>query len=126
LALLAAVGCQDAAFSSAVAVNDTRASVGRSTLTLEADLSAIAQRHANAMANGGRLYHSYTSSRPPAGYRRVGENVGRGHTASGIHNALRASSGHYSNMVNPSFRAFGVGSAYGRDGRLYVTQLFAG
>lgn len=126
LALLAAVGCQDAAFSSAVAVNDTRASVGRSTLTLEADLSAIAQRHAKAMAGSGRLYHSYTSSRPPAGYRTVGENVGRGHTVSGIHSALRASSGHYSNMVNPSFRAFGVGSAYGSDGKLYVTQIFAG
>ena len=126
LALLAVVGCREAAFSSAIAVNDTRSGVGRSTLTLEADLSAVAQSHAEAMARSGRLYHSYTSSRPPSGYHTVGENVGRGHTVSGIHNALRASPGHYSNMVNPSFRAFGVGSAYGSDGKLYVTQLFAG
>ncbi len=126
LALLLGAACQEAAFSSAIAVNETRASVGRSTLTLEADLSAIAQNHAEAMARGGRLYHSYSSSRPPAGYRTVGENVGRGHTVSGIHNALRASAGHYRNMVNPSFSAFGVGSAYGSDGKLYVTQLFAG
>jgi len=126
LALLIGAGCQEAAFSSAIAVNDTRSSVGRSTLTLEADLSAVAQRHAEAMARRGRLYHSYSSSRPPAGYRTVGENVGRGHTVSGIHSALRASPGHYSNMVNPSFSAFGVGSAYGSDGKLYVTQLFAG
>ncbi len=126
LALLIGAGCQEAAFSSAIAVNDTRSSVGRSTLTLEADLSAVAQRHAEAMARSRRLYHSYSSSRPPAGYRTVGENVGRGHTVSGIHGALRASPGHYSNMVNPSFSAFGVGSAYGSDGKLYVTQLFAG
>lgn len=126
MALIAAVGCQDATLSSAVAVNETRASVGRSTLTLDARLSNIAQRHAEAMASRTRLYHSSSSTRPPAGYRSVGENVGRDHTASSVHSALRSSSGHYRNMVSTSFRAFGVGTAYGSDGRLYVAQLFAG
>jgi uncharacterized protein YkwD len=126
IALVAAVGCRDASFSSAVAVNETRSSVGRSTLTLDADLTAIAQRHAEGMASRTRLYHSSSATRPPSGFRSVGENVGRGHTSDGIHNALRSSSGHYRNMVSPSFRAFGVGSAYGSDGRLYVAQLFAG
>ena len=126
VALIAAVACQDSTLSSAVSVNETRASVGRSTLTLDARLGSIAQRHAEAMASGTRLYHSSSATRPPAGFRTVGENVGRGHTSDGVHNALRSSRGHYRNMVSPSFRAFGVGTAYGRDGRLYVAQLFAG
>lgn len=126
VALIAAVGCQEATLSSAVAVNETRAAAGRSTLTLDAELSAIAQRHAEAMASRTRLYHSSSAHRPPAGYAAVGENVGRGHTTTGVHNALRASSGHYRNMVSSSFHAFGVGTAYGSDGKLYVAQLFAG
>ena len=126
IALIAAVGCQDASLNSAIRVNETRSSVGRSTLTLDSRLSAIAERHAEAMANRTRLYHSSSATRPPAGFRTVGENVGRGHTSDSVHRALKSSSGHYRNMVSPSFRAFGVGTAYGSDGRIYVAQIFAG
>ncbi len=126
LALVATVGCDQSALSSAVAVNETRASVGRSTLTLDADLSATAERHAEAMARGRSLYHSSSATRPPAGYRYVGENVGRGYSAGGIHGAFKASGGHYHTMTNSAYSAFGVGSALGSDGRLYVSQLYAG
>ena len=89
IALIAAVGCQDASLNSAIRVNETRSSVGRSTLTLDSRLSAIAERHAEAMANRTRLYLSSSATRPPAGFRTVGENVGRGHTSDSVHRALK-------------------------------------
>ena len=52
------------------------------------------------------------------------ENVGRAGTIEQVYAALEASPAHRANMVNPTYTNTGIGTARGRDGSVYVVQLF--
>ena len=57
------------------------------------------------------------------GWRKLGENIGRGPSVASIHDALVHSAPHYANMVDGAFHWVGVGVAYG-GGQMYVAEVF--
>ncbi len=107
----------------AARINGLRASVGRGGLTLHPVLTAKAEAWAQHMADTGCLCHSNLPDGVTVGWRKLGENIGRGPSVASIHDALVHSSLHYANMVDGAFRWVGVGVAYG-NGQMYVAEVF--
>jgi len=94
--------------------------LGRSlgALRLDASLTAMAQRQANAMAAGDSISHdiagSFSSRLLGAGIdtARAGENLGGGYYSSQeAIAAWRASSGHNVNLLQPEATRFGIAIA---------------
>ena len=77
------------------------------------------------MIDAGDLYHSTSSELRAAGgsgWSKVGENVGRGGTATSLHSAFMNSPTHAANVLGTyNYVGIGTGSS---DGRLYVTVVF--
>jgi uncharacterized protein YkwD len=103
-------------------VNSTRRSNGRGPLVMNRQLATKAQAWAERMAREGRLSHSTLSSGVPSCWRALAENVGRGGSITGVHNAFLASSGHRANILG-SYSHLGTGHATGR-GQVWVVHVF--
>lgn len=65
------------------------------------------------------------ASQIPRGWRSWGENVAYNSSVNAAFDALVASDGHFSNMIDPRYTHLGVG-VHIENGRVYVTQVFAG
>src|SRR4051794_10541183 len=107
----------------AARINALRASVGAAGLTQHPVLTAKAEAWAQHMADTGCLCHSNLPDGVTVGWRKLGENIGRGPSVASIHDALVHSSQHYANMVDGTFQWIGVGVAYG-NGQMYVAEVF--
>jgi hypothetical protein len=92
-------------------------------LTPHPVLTAKAEAWAQHMAATGCLCHSHLPDGISVGWRKLGENVGRGPNVAAIHDALVHSPPHYANIVDRQFRWVGVGVAYG-GGQMYVAEVF--
>lgn len=103
--------------------NEIRRDDGVNALGSKDELVHRARHWAQELARRQTLQHSDLSTVEP-GWRKVGENVGRGQTAEEIVRALAASPTHRANMVDRAFVRTGVGTARGEDGQLYVVQVF--
>ena len=103
-------------------VNALRASVGVGGLTVHPVLTAKAEAWAQHMADSGCLCHSNLPDGVTVGWRKLGENIGRGPSVASIHDALVHSALHYANMVDGTFHWIGVGVAYG-NGQMYVAEV---
>jgi uncharacterized protein YkwD len=119
----------DAATAESVFVsrlNAERAHAGLAPLRVDWSLSEGARSWAAHQAASGDLSHDdgYFTNRP-AGARTLGENVGFGHSADSVHEALMNSAGHRANILNPRFDAIGIGVVERANGSLFVTQRFA-
>ena len=90
---------------------------------LHSVLTAKAEAWAQHMADTGCLCHSNLPDGVTVGWRKLGENIGRGPDLASIHQALVHSPPHYANMVDPAFHWIGVGIAYG-GGQMYVAEVF--
>ena len=77
------------------------------------------------MADAGSIFHSCLDCGRRRSYSTMAENVGVGGSLSAVHNALMASDGHRANILGPDFQRVGVGVVR-RDGRVWVTEVFAG
>ena len=86
-------------------------------------LTAKAEAWAQHMAATGCLCHSNLPDGVTVGWRKLGENIGRGPSVASIHDALVHSPLHYANMVDRAFHWVGVGVAYG-GGQMYVAEVF--
>ncbi len=106
-----------------IRINGLRASRGLAPLGLHSVLTAKAEAWAQHMADTGCLCHSNLPDGVSVGWRKLGENIGRGGSVASLHDALVASPLHYANMVDPSFHWVGVGVAYG-GGQMYVAEVF--
>ena len=104
-------------------VNVLRASVGVGGLTVHPVLTAKAEAWAQHMADTGCLCHSNHPDGVTVGWRKLGENIGRGPSVASLHVALVNSPLHYANMVDGAFHWIGVGVAYG-GGQMYVAEVF--
>lgn len=113
----------DAGFAAGL-VNDTRAAHGLGPLTWDWELQVLADRQAGAMAAEGHIYHSDLGSQLSWGWWGWSENVGYGPSVGWIHGAFLNSPYHAANMLSWSYNYVGVGVAYGRDGSVYVAQVF--
>jgi hypothetical protein len=106
-------------------INATRAAAGVAPLTLDGELSGLAQAWAQQLADWQRLQHaSDLSVGVTQPWKKLGENVGRGGTTAAIYPAFVASPTHYANIVDPSFTRIGIGVVYGSDGKQYTVQRY--
>lgn len=116
-------------------VNLERAAVGAPPLALDPLLTLAAQRHSNDMAAKGFMSHTGSNGSTPwdrikaTGYAgmSLAENVAAGHLSpNAVMNAWMSSDGHRRNILNPNYRAIGIGIAYNPNAqfRYYWTQNF--
>jgi hypothetical protein len=89
------------------------------------DLTSIARRHSSQMASQRRIYHDDNLPNEVSGWRALGENVGRGSSADGVHDAFMDSSEHRGHILSSTYNQVGIGAVRGGDGLLYVTEVFA-
>lgn len=100
-----------------------RASNGRPAVRMSGELSAIARRQAQRMADQNHLHHTPDLGGSVSGWSKVGENVGRGPNADRIQEGWRNSSSHDRNMLDPEWVEAGIGAVV-KDGQLWAVQLF--
>ena len=81
-----------------------------------ADLNNKADAWAVQMRDQCRIRHSRLSDGAPAGWRKLGENVGRGGSIAQVHRAYMNSSGHRRNILDRSFNQVGTAAVWGTCG----------
>lgn len=119
-------------------VNDYRAQHGLSKLVFTPQLGASAEHHSAEMAKYDYFSHTlrngvtWSQNMRNHGYTRNtyrGENIAAGSsTAANTFLQWKNSPGHNANMLNPNYRAIGIGRKIGPDStyRYYWTQNFGG
>jgi hypothetical protein len=93
------------------------------------DLQSIARSWSQHMASGhcsgsDSICHNPSLTSQVHNWRVVGENVGVGPGVSDIETAFMNSSPHRANILDSDYTEVGIGTAVGKDGRVYVTQDF--
>jgi hypothetical protein len=104
--------------------NADRSRVGLRPLATAGDLQSLAQSRANEMARSGRLAHTTNLGSKVSGWKRLGENVGRGPDLRDIQTAFMASPSHRENIVDPGFTQLGVGVTWDGKEYFYVAVIF--
>lgn len=107
-------------------LNGTRAAAGLSPLDLERGMVDFARGHTRAMVSRGDIFHSEGETRvaiAPAGWRRLGENVGMGSTPERLHALFMSSPRHRDNILG-DYTGVAIGAERAPDGQLYVTVVF--
>ncbi len=112
------------------AVNRVRRKYGRPSLRIDRRLMMAAHLHSTDMARHKRMSHTGSKGSSLGDRTRrqgysggIAENVAYGQNSVGeVMNSLMKSPGHRRNLLNPSYRALGVG--YAKNGRWYWTQVF--
>jgi hypothetical protein len=112
-------------------INRERSAQGLEELQRCRYLDSLATSHANLIAELGMLGHSVDSLsalQEQLNSRLVGENVQCGENETEMHmTAMQAGTSSRNNIVRPSYKQFGVGTATSpEDGMLYMVQLFRG
>lgn len=112
-----------------VMVNMMRNDVCLEPLKRSLELDEMARCHAKNMAMTGMVVHSVDSLKELGALlnsKRVGENVQRGPSIHKMHQAAAQDrdSTILKNILNENFREFGMATCKGRDGKLYMCQLF--
>lgn len=129
LASLTLVGAATAASASQSSdllsyTNSARGDHGLRSYAVSADLTRVAQQHAEWMASHKSLEHTSDLGGKVCCWRSVGENIGYGMTAKAVFNAFMGSSTHRGNILSSRFTQIGVGAARASDGYWYFDQVF--
>jgi uncharacterized protein YkwD len=113
-------------------VNLARRSEQSPPLVRDANLDAIAERHAAAMRKLGRIAHDAGDGDPKSRVEAAqlsilatGENVAHALDVTRAHRALWASPSHRENLLQPRFDRVGIGIALDPDGSIWVCEVFA-
>jgi hypothetical protein len=104
--------------------NADRAGAGLRALATAGDLQSLAQSRANEMARSGRLAHTSNLGSKVTGWKRLGENVGRGPNLRDIQTAFMASPSHRENILDRDFTQLGVGVTWDGKEYYYVAVIF--
>lgn len=104
----------------------TRRAATLNTPCVSDELTAIAQNHAQYMANNGYLFHELLGIlwKLPLGWWAAGEIVGHGQDMASIHNAFLKSPTHAGVIYDKRWTHVGIGVERGGDGRFYLSVLF--
>jgi uncharacterized protein YkwD len=104
-------------------------------LKLNPALSKIARAHSENMARQGKMEHNLDDKGPNdrarAGgykYESLGENIATGSADAALEEIMKrwmGSKGHRANILDADYTEIGVGIATDKDGRRYLTQVFA-
>lgn len=114
----------DAESTIARAVNGARVTQSLQGLTVAPDLRSRSRRHSAQMSARGALFHTPSLIRSVPRWRVLGENVGMASSADDAFTYFMGSDSHRRLILDPAFRAVGVGVAE-RDGTLFITITFA-
>jgi hypothetical protein len=94
-------------------INGLRSSVGAQPLSVDGELTGLAQSCAQRIAAGGALVHTANlAAGVSSAWTKLGENIGMGADNASVWSAFVHSAQHYGNLVNPAFNRVGVGVAY--------------
>lgn len=108
----------------AAKISDYRRSRGQSSVAVDATLTAIALRQAQAMARAGKMSHSlggsFSSRLSQGGYDALvaAENLAAGpRNLDEVLSSWRASKGHNENLLKPGVTQIGIAVAYASNNR---------
>ncbi|MBW3594867.1 MAG: hypothetical protein KY391_04755, partial [Actinobacteria bacterium] len=106
-------------------VNDARRRHDVRKLSLDHELSLVAQAHSSNMRREQKLRHSNEKwlRERVTRWEILGENVGRGHSIHTLHRSFMESEPHRKNVTYKEFRYVGVGIAEDGD-QIWITVLF--
>ena len=103
--------------------NKLRVEAGLPVLQQHPELVDEARAWAQTLAARGSLAHS-----DPSAWRvqwsAVAENVGTAGSIETVASSLASSPSHRSNMLSTKYTHMAIGTARGKDGRVYAVQLF--
>ena len=114
-------------------VNQERTKQGLKALTLSNELTNVATKKAQDMADNGYFDHTSPTYGSPfemmtrfgVQYRSAGENIAAGQkTAQEVMNSWMNSSGHRANILNADYEQIGIGYVTGGKYGTYWVQLF--
>jgi hypothetical protein len=106
-------------------INSIRQSVGLAPLQVDGGLRSVARGWSDQMAADGGISHNPSLGGQVGGsWTKLGENVGVGGDVASLMSAFVNSSGHYHNIVDPSFNYIGAGVSYDANGTMFVTTDF--
>lgn len=103
--------------------NQVRSSQGLAPLTIDAQLTRVAQAWASTLSGRGVISHNSSLPAQVTGWKDLGENVGVGGTVDAIHQGFLASPTHRQNLVDPGFTRVGFGIVR-PDARIFVVEVF--
>jgi uncharacterized protein YkwD len=109
-------------------VNKERISRHIPALHRRLELDQLANERADIMAKTGKVHRGDRSlmlSRLMPCYS-FAENVGTGVSIHDIHLRMLSIDSDVKNMINTGFSEFGIGTAKGRNGKIYLCQVFKG
>ena len=105
--------------------NQLRTGLGLNALTVDPELTAVARKWSQKMAEKGDIFHNeQLASDVKANWSKLGENVGMGDDLPLIQNLWEKSPAHYRNLVDSSFELVGIGVVE-TGGVIFVTTDFA-
>ena len=114
-------------------LNAARVAEGAKALTRDSALDKIAKAHSDQMAKAKMIGHDVGTGDPAqrikaagAKAKIAGENVASAASTQNAHRALWASPSHRSNMLSGDFTRVGIAVVKDSEGRVWVTELFAG
>lgn len=112
-------------------VNRDRQAQGQSVLTLDSGLNLAAQAHSDDMVQNGFIAHNSPTQGTPQQQafkfnvtELISQNISSSRTLANSERELMSSPGHRKTIINPNHTHVGFGVKAGRDGFLYITQLF--
>lgn len=106
-------------------INNARAGRGLGPLQVDGELTGIARRWSQRMADEQRLSHNPNLSREVThDWEKLAENVGFGPDPGTIHDAFMNSSAHRANILDGALTHVGVGVVVDGAGQLWVTEVF--
>jgi hypothetical protein len=103
--------------------NQVRASQGLPALSMDSQLTSVAQAWATELASRGVISHNPSVRSQVVGWKIVGENVGVGGTVDAVHAGFVASPTHYANLVDSAYTKVGFGIVR-PDARIFVVEVF--
>lgn len=108
--------------------NHARTTRDRPALANDECLARFARAQATRMARARKIYHTtaFDAIGRSCGLRAWAENVAQapgGDTGRGVVRQWMLSSGHRTNILNATYRSYGMGAVH-HDGRWWVVQVF--
>lgn len=108
-------------------INQSRRQHGLRPLQEHMTLNIKADEWAQNMRNRCQISHSVLQQGAPPGWRKLGENVGRGGSIPVVHQAYLNSPGHRANILDGSYTHVGAGAVWGDCNgvrTLFTAQVF--
>lgn len=111
-----------------ILINKQRIKRNIPALTRRVELDELARQRAAVMAESGNVKHGDPNDTQFRLYpcRRFGENVASGADIRSMHKDMVENAADRNNMLDRRYTHFGAGTARGKDGALYMAQLFKG